>query len=158
MFSTVFVKGRHLKKYAFLDHVSRLRRKQPSEYPLLLITQCLVLFSPVYFFSYCSRIMNNNVFVIFGNARFSEKMLHQFRWFTRIRRFADKVFFLHTRKEMGEYVLIKSYIYMLTKKQCHCLEKKNTCFYVKVYVHKFLTNFKTCILLLKNALIFGNVF
>ena len=26
---------------------------------------------------------------------------------------------------MGEYVLIKSYIYMLTKKQCHCLEKKN---------------------------------
>ena len=61
---------------------------------------------------------------------------------------------------MGEYVLIKSYIHMLTKKQCHCLEK-NTCFYLKVYLCKFLTNFKTCILLLKKivpALIFGNVF
>ena len=41
---------------------SCLRRKQPSEYPLLLTTQRLVLFSPVYFFSYCSRPI---VFVIF---------------------------------------------------------------------------------------------
>ena len=63
---------------------------------------------------------------------------------------------------MGEYVLIKSYIYMLTKNSAIVWEK-NTCFYVKVYVRKFLTNFKKCILLFKkivrkNALIFGNIF
>ena len=121
---------------------SCLRRKQPSEYPLLLTTKRLGLFSPVYFFSYCSRPI---VFVIFGNARFFKKMLHEIRWFTRIRRFAEEVFvFLHTRKEMGEYVLIKSYIYMLTM-----FGEKNTRLYVNV--HKFLTNFKTCILLFKKC-------
>ena len=128
MFSTVFVKGRHFEKVRVFG--SCLRRKQPGEYPLLLTTQRLVLFSPVYFFSYCSRPI---VFIIFGNARFFEKMLHEIRWFTRIRRFAEEVFvFLHTRKEMGEYVLIKSYIYMLTM-----FGEKNTHFYVKVYIRKF---------------------
>ena len=36
-------------------HVPHLRRKQSIKYPLLL-TQLLVLFFLVYFFSYCSRI------------------------------------------------------------------------------------------------------
>ena len=55
-----FCQGETFEKVCIFG--SCLRRKQPSEYPLLLTTQRLVLFSPVYFFSYCSRPI---VFVIF---------------------------------------------------------------------------------------------
>ena len=48
---------------------------------------------------------------------------------------------------------------MITKNSGPIVWKKNTCFYVKVYIHKFFDKFQKCILLfkklmLKNALIF----